>query len=136
MDTSFKDFQIMQYNFGEVKRWEFFGHKIYAKILVCTICLEDFMEGEEIVLCPCKHCFHQHCIKDWLRMKNSCPVCKLLIQRSFLATELTPLLHVVWGFMKKLNKCFQIFSIIASFHMKNLNVVKKQILLLGTAMFW
>ena len=91
----FKDCQIIQYSFGEVKRWEFFNRKIYAKNSVCTICLEDFMEGEEVVLCPCKHCYHQHCIKDWLRMKNSCPMCKLTIRRSFLATEYTPLLHVV-----------------------------------------
>ena len=91
----FKDCQIIQYNLREVKRWGFFDHKIYAKNSVCTICLEDFMEGEEVVLCPCKHCYHQHCIKDWLRMKNSCPMCKLTIRRSFLATEYTPLLHVV-----------------------------------------
>ena len=91
----FKDCQIIQYNLREVKRWGFFDHKIYAENSVCTICLEDFMEGEEVVLCPCKHCYHQHCIKDWLRMKNSCPMCKLTIRRSFLATEYTPLLHVV-----------------------------------------
>ena len=91
----FKDCQIIQYNFGEVKRWRFFDRKIYAKNSVCTICLEDFMEGEAVVLCPCKHCYHQQCIKDWLKMKNSCPMCKLTIRRSFLATESTPLLHVV-----------------------------------------
>ena len=90
-----KNCQIMQYHFEEIKRWRFFDHKIYAKNSVCTICLEDFSEGEEVVLCPCKHCYHQHCIKDWLRMKNSCPMCKLTIRRSFLATESTPLLHVV-----------------------------------------
>ena len=90
-----KDCRIIQYNFGEVKRCGFFYHKIYAKNSVCTICLEDFIDGEEVVLCPCKHCYHQHCIKDWLRMKNSCPMCKLTIRRSFLATETTPLLHVV-----------------------------------------
>ena len=88
-----KDCQIIQYNFAEVKRWRFFDCKIYPKNSVCTICLEDFIEREEVVLCPCKHCYHQHCIKDWLRMKNSCPMCKLTIRRSFLATETTPLLH-------------------------------------------
>ena len=90
----FKDCQIIQYHFEEIKRWGIFDRKIYAKNTVCTICLEDFTEGEEVVLCPCKHCYHQYCIKDWLRMKNSCPMCKLTIRRSFLATESAPLLHV------------------------------------------
>ena len=94
-EAIFKDCQIIQYHFEEIKRWGFFDRKIYVKNSVCTICLEDFMEAEEVVLCPCKHCYHQHCIKDWLRMKNSCPMCKLTIRRSFLATESTPLLHAV-----------------------------------------
>ena len=64
-EAIFKDCQIIQYHFEEIKRWGFFNRKIYVKNSVCTICLEDFMEAEEVVLCPCKHCYHQHCIKDW-----------------------------------------------------------------------
>lgn len=43
----------------------------------CSICLEDFVEGEKISVLPCKHAFHYKCIVPWLGSKNSyCPICK------------------------------------------------------------
>ena len=43
----------------------------------CSICLEDFVEGEKISVLPCKHSFHYKCIVPWLGSKNSCcPICK------------------------------------------------------------
>jgi len=42
----------------------------------CTICLEEFEDGEAVRRLPCKHCYHQHCIKKWLTTKSTvCPVC-------------------------------------------------------------
>ena len=87
-----KDCRIIKYNV-ESKRWGFFRWKYECRNSVCTICLEDYTKGEEVVLCPCKHCYHKHCIKEWLKLKNSCPMCKLNIRRSFLSNEATPLLY-------------------------------------------
>ena len=87
-----KDCRIIKYNV-ETKRWGFFRWKYECRNSVCTICLEDYTKGEEVVLCPCKHCYHKHCIKEWLKLKNSCPMCKLNIRRSFLSNETTPLLY-------------------------------------------
>ena len=25
---------------------------------------------------PCKHIFHEECLKNWLHMKSDCPVCR------------------------------------------------------------
>lgn len=44
----------------------------------CTICLEDFVEGEDRVrTLSCHHFFHVPCIDIWLGCKSSaCPNCK------------------------------------------------------------
>lgn len=43
----------------------------------CPICLSDY-RAEEVVRCipECQHCFHAGCIDVWLRLNNSCPVCR------------------------------------------------------------
>ena len=44
----------------------------------CTICLEDFEKKEEIfTLLSCKkHYFHQDCFSKWLKVNQSCPLCR------------------------------------------------------------
>ena len=62
---------------------------------VCTICLEDYILGENLILCPCGHCYHKRCIKGWLRIKNICPLCKVLVNQRNLWNERSPLLYNV-----------------------------------------
>ena len=45
----------------------------------CVICLDDFQENDEILSLPCVHIYHAECIKEWLRKRNTCPICKLEI---------------------------------------------------------
>ena len=108
VDTSsiLRDCQIIQSSDDATKNSEFAGCKIYVNNSICAICMEDFPEGGELVLCPCKHCYHHHCIKEWLRLKNCCPICKLNICSGPHATESTPLLHTVWSFVVYHMKCF------------------------------
>ncbi|XP_073118589.1 probable E3 ubiquitin-protein ligase RHG1A isoform X2 [Henckelia pumila] len=42
----------------------------------CSICREEYNEGEGIGTLECGHDFHQECIKQWLMQKNLCPICK------------------------------------------------------------
>ncbi|KZV51946.1 hypothetical protein F511_08556 [Dorcoceras hygrometricum] len=42
----------------------------------CVICQIDYMNGETIGTLDCKHEYHRECIKKWLLLKNSCPICK------------------------------------------------------------
>eukprot|EP00927_Polykrikos_kofoidii_P083171 TRINITY_DN8461_c0_g1_i1.p1 TRINITY_DN8461_c0_g1~~TRINITY_DN8461_c0_g1_i1.p1 ORF type:complete len:465 (-),score=102.09 TRINITY_DN8461_c0_g1_i1:163-1509(-) len=42
----------------------------------CTICLEDFVTGDELRFLPCFHFYHRGCIDPWLTTDRHCPVCK------------------------------------------------------------
>ena len=42
----------------------------------CSICLQDFQEGDTRKLLQCAHGFHAQCIDQWLHTNLSCPICK------------------------------------------------------------
>ncbi|XP_020090521.1 probable E3 ubiquitin-protein ligase HIP1 [Ananas comosus] len=42
----------------------------------CCICREEYVDGEDLGLLDCGHDFHTACIKQWLMVKNLCPICK------------------------------------------------------------
>lgn len=48
----------------------------FDKKLECSICMEDFQLNEEAKKLPCKHCFHEPCISEWLKLHGTCPVCR------------------------------------------------------------
>ncbi|KAK3814142.1 MAG: hypothetical protein J3Q66DRAFT_345749 [Benniella sp.] len=44
---------------------------------MCAICIDEFVEGDEIRTLPCHHDFHLECIDPWLtRRSATCPLCK------------------------------------------------------------
>lgn len=45
----------------------------------CPVCLVDMDPGEPSRELPCGHRFHGECILEWLRTKNSCPVCRTVL---------------------------------------------------------
>ncbi|XP_019194577.1 PREDICTED: uncharacterized protein LOC109188383 [Ipomoea nil] len=42
----------------------------------CVICQNDYKDQESIGTVECGHAYHVDCIKKWLVVKNSCPICK------------------------------------------------------------
>eukprot|EP01006_Ploeotia_vitrea_P001476 TRINITY_DN104922_c0_g1_i1.p1 TRINITY_DN104922_c0_g1~~TRINITY_DN104922_c0_g1_i1.p1 ORF type:complete len:445 (-),score=57.14 TRINITY_DN104922_c0_g1_i1:855-2105(-) len=51
------------------------GHKEECSYR-CTICLEDYEDGEVIRSLMCFHQFHCDCVDSWLKENSACPVCK------------------------------------------------------------
>ncbi|WVZ04520.1 hypothetical protein V8G54_025326 [Vigna mungo] len=44
----------------------------------CSICLEELAIGSRAIRLPhpCSHIFHSHCIKKWLNINHTCPLCR------------------------------------------------------------
>ena len=42
----------------------------------CTICLKNYVDGEDSIALPCTHIFHADCIKTWVKEHKTCPICK------------------------------------------------------------
>jgi len=46
----------------------------------CTICLEDYNDGDRVKILSCQHLFHSKCITPWLTERHAtCPLCKVVI---------------------------------------------------------
>lgn len=42
----------------------------------CSICLETFTDGDELIRLPCRHKFHSVCLDPWIRCCGDCPYCR------------------------------------------------------------
>ncbi|KAK8961895.1 E3 ubiquitin-protein ligase RING1-like [Platanthera guangdongensis] len=44
--------------------------------LLCAVCKDPLSIDSEVRKLPCSHLYHPSCILPWLRMRNSCPICR------------------------------------------------------------
>ena len=42
----------------------------------CSICMDTLTPSDKICELDCKHAFHYDCIVNWLKIDNSCPICR------------------------------------------------------------
>ncbi|KAK1317897.1 NEP1-interacting protein-like 1 [Acorus calamus] len=50
--------------------------------VVCPVCLQNFVVGEEIKSTPCGHRFHGECIFRWMGRSRTCPMCRSSVRRA------------------------------------------------------
>ena len=48
------------------------------QVIDCVICSDEIGEGQQIMVLNCagRHFYHAKCIKEWLKVKINCPVCR------------------------------------------------------------
>jgi len=58
-----------------------FLQNAYQSCTSCSICIDEFEQGETLILLPeCGHFFHPQCITPWLKdKKGSCPLCQTMV---------------------------------------------------------
>nr|XP_043619886.1 RING-H2 finger protein ATL74-like [Erigeron canadensis] len=53
------------------------GSEVKILVTECTICLDDFVDGQNVRVLPhCGHEFHVECIDKWFESHSSCPNCR------------------------------------------------------------
>jgi len=70
----------------------------------CSICYELLFAP---VALNCSHTFCQHCIGEWRKTKNTCPLCRVLIERGNRVLALDQIIEKVEGEMIKQDKEFK-----------------------------
>lgn len=46
-----------------------------AEIPLCSVCLAEYCNADELRSLPCSHEYHAKCIDIWLKKKRACPLC-------------------------------------------------------------
>ena len=47
----------------------------------CSICLEKYKIGENIIILPCKHYYHYDCFINWIKTKFTCPLDNISLEK-------------------------------------------------------
>ncbi|CAH8360232.1 unnamed protein product [Eruca vesicaria subsp. sativa] len=47
---------------------------------LCTICFEQFGKNGTVNTLDCDHVFHHKCIVSWIRMRLTCPTCRVAVR--------------------------------------------------------
>jgi len=51
-----------------------------SEVEKCVICLNDLHNTNELLVTPCNHKFHSHCITEWLHKELTCPNCRVELE--------------------------------------------------------
>ncbi|KAI3963593.1 hypothetical protein MKW92_000170 [Papaver armeniacum] len=71
----------------EPKRFGYVGES--ENRMHAMICLDDFIDKEEVMLMRCGHEFHSGCLLRWFEGKSSCPLCRRSIVQTSSNEELS-----------------------------------------------
>lgn len=70
------NYESDQYN-DILKKCKYKSFDSSCSVKECPISLEEFKEGDSIIELPCNHIFNENNIKNWLKEKPNCPICRM-----------------------------------------------------------
>ena len=86
LPTSYEDLQFLQDFMGPAINPGLTPEQILSlekhtadKSGSCSICLDNVDIGQEMRSLHCAHEYHMDCIDVWLKVKNSCPLCRVKV---------------------------------------------------------
>ena len=59
-----------------LKKCKYIKYNYGFKETQCPISLEDFKDGDSLIELPCKHIFLEKNLKEWIKEKQNCPICR------------------------------------------------------------
>nr|ACJ83283.1 unknown [Medicago truncatula]ACJ84549.1 unknown [Medicago truncatula]AFK48681.1 unknown [Medicago truncatula] len=59
--------------------WLLRGNKFKKERKICAVCLEDFLQDEEVMNLSCSHKYHSACLLPWLETHPHCPYCRTIV---------------------------------------------------------
>ncbi|CAD8058416.1 unnamed protein product [Paramecium sonneborni] len=67
--------------YKKMKKFQYKNVPDFQSTQQCNICMCDYIDNDLVVQLPCsiKHHFHDHCLQQWVIIKQQCPVCRKLI---------------------------------------------------------
>lgn len=76
-DSAYEEDEAEIFNNEVVKK----QHKILSNVLVdCPVCLvEEVVKENGGIRLVCGHSFHDTCIRRWLRLHDTCPICRKIV---------------------------------------------------------
>lgn len=75
----------------------------------CAICLECINETIDIKLTECNHTFHLNCFETWIKLNNSCPLCRKVFQQ--INNEVNTNIPLSFWFSRNTNLAIPLVSI-------------------------
>ncbi|GKV09687.1 hypothetical protein SLEP1_g21147 [Rubroshorea leprosula] len=70
----------------------------------CVVCLSKVSRSEKLRSLPtCRHTYHHSCIENWLKVRPTCPLCRIHVppRRNFLLTLLLYLVQRIGKWLQK-----------------------------------
>lgn len=62
----------------KLKKEKVQGHNLETfKEQECSVCKENYKLNDNLTVMPCNHNFHEECLVNWLKLHNSCPICRM-----------------------------------------------------------
>lgn len=74
--STITNYRLKETEFDKLPRY-MYGSKEHNDEVGCVVCQEDYISDDILITLPCKHEFHEDCIKSWLvNTMNVCPICR------------------------------------------------------------